>query len=288
MASLRAQVTLVPTESKKLIGKAVARMDVVKNALNKGIVVIHPSTTTFFLMEEILGEAPTVDLAGRIVSGIVTPKGTCISREGYLDNLAIMAARKPLMSRPWVLKSGKIQRDVLLVDILKEMGPEDVYVKTGNALDHSRHVGVLVGAPDTGAIARAYAVCAATGVNLVIPIGLEKLIPTSIREASKEAGIKRLDYSMGMQCGLFPIDGIVVTEVEAVKTLTGAQVIPISSGGVCGAEGAITMIIKGEKKEVTETIGLIESIKGTRLPNISPNECIECKWFNCPFQATKH
>jgi hypothetical protein len=39
---MRAQVTLIPTESKKPIAKAVAKMDEVRNAFEKGIVTIHP------------------------------------------------------------------------------------------------------------------------------------------------------------------------------------------------------------------------------------------------------
>lgn len=41
-----AQVSLTPTESKKLIAKAVAEMDVVKKAANQGIVALHPSSST--------------------------------------------------------------------------------------------------------------------------------------------------------------------------------------------------------------------------------------------------
>ena len=55
---MRAQVSLTPAESKKLIAKAVVNMDVVKRALAEGIVVMHPSSSTFFIAEELTGKRP--------------------------------------------------------------------------------------------------------------------------------------------------------------------------------------------------------------------------------------
>jgi len=53
---MRAQVSLTPTESKKLLSKALAQMPLIKAAANEGIVVIHPSSTTLFLIEELIGK----------------------------------------------------------------------------------------------------------------------------------------------------------------------------------------------------------------------------------------
>jgi len=50
---MRAQVVLRPSESKKLICKAILEMEPVQKALKQGIVVIHPSITTYFLFEHI-------------------------------------------------------------------------------------------------------------------------------------------------------------------------------------------------------------------------------------------
>jgi hypothetical protein len=52
-------------------------MDAVKKAKEKGLIVIHPSSTTLFLVEELIGKRPE-----RLwVCGIVLPKGMCISWE---------------------------------------------------------------------------------------------------------------------------------------------------------------------------------------------------------------
>ena len=58
---MRAQVSLIPTESKQLIAKAVARMEVVRKASAEGIIVIHPSSSTYFIVEELVGCQPQTD-----------------------------------------------------------------------------------------------------------------------------------------------------------------------------------------------------------------------------------
>lgn len=277
---MRAQVTLTTSEAKRLIAKAVIRLETVKNALNDGIVVIHPSTTTSFIIKELYGKFPTAGF----VCGIVTPKGTCIS-EVMLEILIKGALSKPGGFHPWTIIKGKLHEDIKLVDILEKMDSGDVYIKTGNALDPEGNVGVFVGSPAGGTIGVAFSICAAKGINVVIPIGLEKLIPIPVRKASMEAGIKRVNCSMGMPVGLLPINGTVITELEAVKILTGASAIPIGAGGVAGAEGATTMIIKGEETQVKEAVKLVESIKGTKLPPISMPNCLDCMWPTCPFRG---
>ncbi|MCS7117077.1 MAG: hypothetical protein RMJ31_04365 [Nitrososphaerota archaeon] len=279
---VKAQVSLTPTESKNLISKGVLALDLVKSALKDGIVVIHPSTTTYFLIRDLIGKVPK-----SIVSGVIIPSGACIAKHtadmAKKHNVAFL----PEEFRPVVLKNGELQEDVKLGDILKEMGPNDVYIKAGNAIDIERNVGVLIGSPVGGTISRAFAVCAAKGVNLILPTGLEKLIPVPIREAVKKAGIQRMDYSMGMPVGLLPVQGIVVTEIDAIEILTGAIATPIAAGGILGAEGSITFVIEGEREQVVKAVEMIESIKGSKLPEIILSECLTCGWPTCPFKGKK-
>ena len=53
-----------------------------------------------------------------------------------------------------------------------------------------------------------------------------------------------------------------VTEVEALKSLTGVEVIPIAAGGIGGAEGSVVLLLKGGESEVKEAMKLVEKIKG--------------------------
>ena len=70
-----AQIILTPAESKKLIAKAVARMDVVRQAARDGMVVLHPSSSTYFIVEELIGARPETNFW---VCGVVAPRGNCI------------------------------------------------------------------------------------------------------------------------------------------------------------------------------------------------------------------
>ncbi len=57
-----------------------------------------------------------------------------------------------------------------------------------------------------------------------------------------------------------------MTELTALEILTGTTAIPISAGGLGGAEGGITMVIKGNDEQGIKAIKVIEGIKGTQLP----------------------
>jgi len=74
---MRVQVTLTPPESKKLIAKAVARLDAVEKAQKDGIILVGASTTCAFVLEELTNRKITRDYG----CGITIPRGTCIMQE---------------------------------------------------------------------------------------------------------------------------------------------------------------------------------------------------------------
>ena len=70
-----AQIVLTPAESKKLIAKAVAGLEAVQKAAKRGIVALHPSSSTYFIVEEITGSKPKTNYW---VCGVVAPRGMCV------------------------------------------------------------------------------------------------------------------------------------------------------------------------------------------------------------------
>ena len=78
------------------------------------------------------------------------------------------------------------------------------------------------------------------GFKIILPVGLEKLIPVTIMQAAKAARRTDFEYGMGMPCGLMPVKGgTTITELEAIKILSGgAKAVPNAAGGLGGAEGA--------------------------------------------------
>lgn len=282
---MRAQVTFTPAESKKFIAKAVANLDVVRRANAEGIVVAHPSSSTYFIVEELTGKKPNTPVW---VSGVIVPKGACLS--GGASRLDIntprrVAPRLEDYSCSWVIQGGKLSTGITLGELFKKMGPKDIYIKGVNAIDASGTVGVLIGnRMEGGTFGSVIAASRRIGFKVIFPAGLEKMVPGRIEDAAKEALKTKYYYSMGINCGLFPCkEGTVVTEVEAIRILSGATAIPIAAGGLDGAEGAITLVIKGEGAQVTKAIEYAEQSKGACLPEVNAPRCEDCGAAICDF-----
>ena len=89
---------------------------------------------------------------------------------------------------------------------------------------------------------------------------------------------------MGMPVGLYPCPtGITVTEVRAFEILSGASAIPIASGGLGGAEGAVTLVLKGDSVNVNKALEFVEQSKGAKLPDLRLCNCTDCPVPNCRF-----
>lgn len=275
---MRAQVVLTPPESKRLIGKAVVRMNIFRRAFQYGFIVFSTSTTGAFILEEALGRK-IYDSISKYACGIVIPQGTCVTQTSH-DHVH-EHGHAPI----WVIRGGQLV-GMKLPDVLRHMSSRDVFVKAANALDPNKRAGVLLAAKNGGTIGTAIGTLMAKGVNLIIPVGLEKMIPVPIELAAREAGIEKMNYSMGLPVGLMPLQGTVITEIEAIRILTKAEAIPIAAGGIGGAEGAVVLVIKGSRTKVLETIKIIESIKGEKKIEAFPTDCRNCK-FKCPGQRDR-
>jgi hypothetical protein len=279
-----AQVILTPAESKKLIAMAVAELDPVKRAARDGMVVMHPSSSTYFLFEALTGMKPPTDYW---VCGAVTPRGNCVEKGMLIGDHAPSANNyvPEDLRGLWLLKDGNIVLEVPLSELFEQMTDKDVYIKGVNALDSQGHVGILIGEPvKGGALGVVLSAWRKKKFSIIYPVGLEKLIPGSIIQAAREAKRTRYDYGMGLPAGLFPCpEGRTVTEIDAIEILSGAKAVPIASGGLGGAEGATTLILKGTPERVKRAIGFVEQSKGARLPPLRLSDCIDCPVPDCRF-----
>jgi len=278
---MQAEIVLTPTESKKLIAQSILQLKEFQDALEKGIVALHPSSSTIFLYEKILGHRPK----GVWVCGVLVQKGFCGSKEAQ----DMISARGPGIHDPaksrqtWFFKKGALQEQTALGDILEQMTASDVYVKGSNAVDPQGHVGVLYANPagGGGTIGKVIAAYRKKNFHLLLPIGLEKLIPVSIAEAAKKAAFKKVDKAMGMPCGLIPVPGRKIDEVDALKMLSGAQATPIAAGGLGGAEGSIVLALEGSDQEVCHALDVVGGVKGAQLPVLNLPECATCHKPHC-------
>ena len=276
-----AQVVLTPTESKTLIAKAIIKLDVVRQAATDGMIVIHPSSSTYFIFQELVGAKPKTNYW---VCGVVTKRGMCVEMAMTVgDHSPRTVEFNPGELRGlWAIKKGKVLLEQTLSELMEQMTAKDVFIKGVNALDPQGNVGVLIG--ESASLGMVISTCRKKKFTLIYPVGLEKLIPIPVRQAATEAKQAKYEYGMGLPTGLFPCpDGKTITEIDAVKILSGAIAIPIASGGLGGAEGATTLIIKGTEEQVRDAIEFIEQSKGARLPTLRLSNCSDCPVPNCRF-----
>ncbi len=240
-------MTLTPTQSKKLIAEAVAIHPAVRRAGELGTIVIGLGTTNAYVAARLLGRE--IDEL-RFAAGII--------RGGELD-VTPEAERLPVV----ILRKGReIKAEVQ--DVLAEFSHEDVLIKGGNAVDPAGAVGVLMASREGGTIGRSLGIVKARGATLLMPIGLEKLIP-SVSEASRYLGQDRIGVATGEKAGLMPVVGAeVITELQALRLLAGVKATMVAGGGWGDSQGAVTLSVSGQPPLVERAIQWAQYVKGRR------------------------
>lgn len=234
-------LSLTVAESKRLIAKGIVRWDVVRRAVEHGIVAVGSGTTNGYIIEELTGEPFDKKT---LVTGRTLPAN--------YDGPKISYSGPDL-----VLRKGE-RLAVSARDILDEMGPGDVFMKGANALNYERRqAGVLIGHPTGGNVGAAIGTCVGRRVRFVHPVGLEKSVGIDLDEAA--AMINR-DAS-GKGPTLWVVPGDIFTEIEALDVLTGVRAVHVGAGGIGGAEGAVWLALFGNEAQLTAAEELLASIR---------------------------
>jgi len=249
---------LTVAESKRLIGKAVAQMPIVKDALANGMVIIIKGTTNAYVAEEITGNKAN---HAAFVTGRIEPdKGA--------KNLP---QTKPV--NHLILEKGKIV-DIPLSDAVKKLKAGDVVMKGANALDYKNKIAAVnILDPSGGTTGITMPFIVARKVHLVIPVGLEKLVAGDIVDLTLKMRepVESLPAPAGSSKAFFPghiipsqwlLTGEIVTELEAIKILTGATAFQASAGGISGAEGGVWLVFRGTRDQVKKAMELVKSVQG--------------------------
>lgn len=182
---------------------------------------------------------------------------------GYIGEGKLAATPPELRMEPYVLVDGRLV-DVPAKEMIQEFEADDVFIKSANAVDAEGHAGVLMANEKGGTIAMAQGPVIARGCHLIVPVGLEKMVP-SVIEASRKGGILRLKYAMGLKVGLMPVvNATVVTEIQALHILAGVEATHVASGGIGGCEGVVALVVEGTDEAVRRAFEVVEGIKGER------------------------
>ena len=267
---MRALFLFTPPESKRLIGKAVAALEEVKRAKVKSRLLIGHGSTNVYVAEEVLGKQKFGKILDRnaYLSGVIQRGTLC----------TIPSEEKPAIL---VLNRGVVEPPALtMAALLKDFDPDSIFIKGANAVDAERNAAVMVAHPEGGTIGWAIGTLWARGIRLIVPVGLEKLVP-SVRKAVELCGQQTLDYCEGLKVGMIPLTGAkVITEIESLKILAGVDAFHVASGGNAGSEGGVTLVAEGEPRIIEKAIQVVKSIKGE--PPLKPRKpkCEVCILFS--------
>jgi len=229
-----ALVVLPPDTARSLIGKAVAALPQLKRAMANGRIIIAGGGTTRHVVRALLGEDP----------------GHAAFAIGWIHDgeFAETPVTERGPSRGW---PGPL---------LERFDRGDIYIKGANAIDADGNVGILLGSPTGGSIGSALPTLFARGAELIVPVSLQKLVP-SIPAAGGKLGQRRLSRATGAPLGYMPIMAgfaTVITETDAVRILYGLNATMVAAGGVGSCEGATILHVEGNASEVE---ALLEAIR---------------------------
>ena len=238
-------VVLTVAEGKRLIAKAVVQLPEVRQRLRNGLVVIAKGTTNAYVVEELLGKRIDLMAYG---SGVFTPH--------VPDVDSTRTGRVPIPDL--VLRDGEPVADLDRFTAAEEFAPGDIYIKGANALDYSRQkAGIMIGASNGGTIGTVIGHVVGKSGQLIIPVGLEKLVYEDIDRLHR-----RLQCACSDSWRLFPVTGTIVTEIEALRALTGVDAVLAGAGGIGGAEGCVALHLSGTGAQVDSALALIEEVHG--------------------------
>lgn len=242
------QYLVTPASGKRIIAKAFLNIPRVNDALENNTIVIIAGTTNAYIAEEILCKIGQLSdfSKNRFFRGITLPPNKPNPQNSNDENPFIGDI---------IIKKGKWLKEKTIFDIVDNLQKGDIILKGANTINiEKKQAGIYIGHPTGGTISAALQAVIGRRVELFLPVGLEKRVPGDIYEIAQK--INALN-AKGPR--ILPVSGQLITELEAIEILTGAEVELVASGGVCGAEGSYWLAASGKKEEIEKVDKLIES-----------------------------
>jgi hypothetical protein len=251
----RATVVLNPSESKRLLARVVAGLPEVQHAYKNGRLSVATCSTSALVLEELTGEK-------------LTPYSYCIGM--VADGMLTTSHKDDRETARFFIKGERVSMEPLPFYDLFE--PGDLVVKGANAVDPQGNAGVLASNKQGGTIGALLSFVVVRGLPVIMPVGLEKLVP-SVIDAAAGWGQRTLEKTMGEKACLVPaVNTLVMTEVQALGVAAGVKVRHVASGGIGGSEGAVVLLLEGYKEALDKAWDLIAGVKGE--PSIAvPRHC---------------
>lgn len=268
---MKAVATLTSSESRRFIAKAVVQMSEVRQAWESAYLLLSDGTTNAFIAQELLHDesiqpwACTIGLSTNGVLCVNTPK----NRASHA-NVFYQGAPMP----------GKT-----FAEALADYHPETVVLKGANAIDPEGLVGIITTGFDGGTIPKIIGPVSSKGLSLIVPVGLEKLVPSVPRAARAFNGAQNIDISLGASGGMFCLPNArPVTEIEAAEILYGIRAELVCCGGVGGNQGAVTLVFEGVADRIRALVDFLETeVKGEPPISGMRGDCATCRYQACRY-----
>ncbi len=268
---MKAAFTLIPAESRRLIAKAVCELEEIKTAMEKAYVIVNGGTTNGYVAQELFGMKELEPQ--KFTAGTNTHRLLCVTDADK---------RTPF---PIIYYKGE-PSSATLKDALNDFHKETVLIKGANAVDPNGNAAVIAAGFDGGTMGATLGTVVSQGLKYIVPVGLEKLVPAT-DWCTAFTGAKTFDYTIGADFGMFCIpNAVVVTEIEALKFLTGVDAMHVASGGIGESAGSVVLVVYGEEENVKKAISLVESIKGEPPLKGFKGICETCP-YRCSFAGKK-
>lgn len=238
-----AVVVIRQEAGRMLIGEAVSQLPQVKSAATSRRMAIVGGSTTRHVVKSLTGKDP-----GRDEFAV-----------GWIKNCLL--GETPAEGRgpgAFLFNKGEISRG-WPGELLSEFEAGDIYIKGANALDPDGNTGILMASPVGGTIGAAISIVMARGAELIIPVSLQKLIP-SIPDVGGLLGQGRVDRFMGSPVGYMPIMkgyATVISEIEAMKILFDIEAVPVAAGGLDDCAGSVSLHLTGTTKNMERAWSMI-------------------------------
>lgn len=238
-------VSLTVSESKRLIAKGLKEYPPVVERMTSGTILITKGTTNTYVAEELLN----TDLgSGDYVLGHILPNDTRkLDRSNARSEIVLINGEED--ASPYVLAMSRMKEG-------------DIIFKGANVINYEKEqAGVFIGHPTGGTTGNIIPQINKKNLRLIIPVGLEKCSNQDIDQLNELTKLEKKSVNKKMPY-IWSIKGELFTEIEAIKQFADVAVLHIASGGIGGAEGAVSLGIFGAEDEVKKALRVIESVKG--------------------------
>ena len=230
------QFLVTPDAGKRLIAKAMLCINEIQTALQNNTVVIIAGTTNGYVAEEVLQRLGQAEGFARksFFRGITYPPDYQAKPNQLMGDV--------------VIEKGQWMKGKTIFDAADNLGKNDIIIKGANALDLERkQAAIQIGDPKAGTIGVSMQTVFGRRVALYIPAGLEKRVFGDLQDIAKA-----LNAANASGPRLMPVTGTVITELDAVKLISGAEAFMTAAGGVAGAEGSYWLAVRGTEQQLTE------------------------------------